>query len=42
MLLHLLDVFAAYGWEIHARIDMTQSEGEGIETDTWFLRKLDT
>jgi len=40
MLLQLLDVLAAYGWELHATVDMSVGASEGMDTDTWFLRKI--
>ena len=45
-LLHILDALAAYGWELHATVDMSQGGGSeqtrGSDTDSWFLRKLRT
>ncbi|KAH7105936.1 hypothetical protein BKA62DRAFT_688418 [Auriculariales sp. MPI-PUGE-AT-0066] len=38
LLLQVLDLLAAYGYELHATVDMCYGS-EGIDVDTWFLRK---
>ncbi len=38
ILLSLLDCFSAFGWKLHASIDISQGH-EGRDTDSWFLRR---
>jgi hypothetical protein len=37
-LLDLLDCFTAYGWQLHASVDMSLGQ-DGYDTDTWFFRR---
>jgi len=37
-ILGLLDCFTAFGWQLHASIDMSIGH-EGCDTDTWFFRR---
>lgn len=44
LLLNMLDVLSAYGWEVHTSLDMTAGPGglgknAGSDTDCWILRK---
>lgn len=44
LLLKILNVIAAHGWELHATIDMSLGpggDGTGGDNDTWFFRKYD-
>jgi len=38
LLLQLMDVLVAFGWELHTTLDLTRSQA-GRDMDTWFLRK---
>ncbi|KZV92012.1 hypothetical protein EXIGLDRAFT_718798 [Exidia glandulosa HHB12029] len=46
LLLNILDALAAYGWELHATVDMStgsggsESRSAGQDTDSWFLKKF--